>query len=129
MRPEYLDAVNAARGGWLLWWQLLVPAALIWVGIFRFRRPNPRQAMFIASCIICWKLMVLHSNSIQDSKKSHAQTDAEWVDVAQDTWNLMAPGSSVIWSVVYCGLLYGAMNATRATLDWRQELRVAAHAA
>jgi hypothetical protein len=129
MRLEYIEAVDAVRWGWLGWFQLAAPAVLIWLLVFRYTWKPFRVALVVASCVLSSKLMVLHSNSIQHAKKIHASTDVEWRDVARDTWNTMAPGTSIIWSIIYCGLLYGAANATRAVVDWRRELRVANHAA
>lgn len=102
LRPEYLDAVEAARwNGWLI---PLFVAAPITIAICFVKRLHPGWLVgaALAAMFATWVSLILYSEHIWETMGAHAVTDAEWDQVTADTGRLFGPILvGIPFSVVY----------------------------
>ena len=91
LRPEYIDAVNAAVWNhWFLLAILIPPFLLLPPTWLRFHSATI-FVVFLASVVLCWLCFGMGVQHIWDIKELNAQTTAERADVTADTAKLFAP--------------------------------------
>ena len=108
IRPEYVEALNAAR--WNYWWYvaaaipalLLVPAALT-------RKLG--CLAFPAAYFLSWLALNFAVQHYWAAKEANAVTDAEWADVTADTAQLYAGVTTIPYAFVYVSIV-GALIYT-----------------
>ncbi len=126
MRPEYIEAVNAAQRGWSYWLIWTLPAALIWLSALAWllpQRVEHRLALgkysvpvlvnvtCIIAMLICWMLIVFHVNHVQWVKHRLAEMPEEWVEYSADTPVTFAPITGAFYAFGYCILQAVPANA------------------
>jgi hypothetical protein len=90
-RPEYLDAVAAARwNGWLLPLFLAAPTILVVCFATRMKR-RPIAVGLLASMFATWLSLFLYSERIWETMGNYAVTDAERREFTADTGRLFGP--------------------------------------
>ena len=114
-RPEYLDAVAAAR--WNLW---LIPVFLS--APFFLLRPVLRRwhwaiiiGLALASAVATWFSLFAYSETIWKTMETHARTNAEMKDVASDTGRVFGPFLlGIPFALFYSAVWVGLSLAVRA---------------
>lgn len=117
MRPEYIEAVEAARWGWSYWLMTIVPPAMIWlsavvwflpqhmecgVGLGKFSVPFIISATFVHALVLSWALILFWVNYVEWVKGRLAQTPDEWMDWSADTHVVFAPVTAVFYAIYAC---------------------------
>ncbi len=106
IRPEYLEAVSAARwNGWLGPLFASAPTILAICIIKRWHCAWLVAAVPIAM-FITWVSLILYADHIWEAMRAHAVTKAEWREVTSDTGRLYGP------------ILVGIPFAVLYTLVW-----------
>jgi hypothetical protein len=112
MRPEYIEAVEAVRGGWAYWLIYILPAFVIWSSmfltmLFRSLRPLRCQILIICGAFIlaCYLYLECHKfyiNRIWDTKEANMQTEEERLDWSGDVGRVFTLAFAPWTSFCYC---------------------------
>jgi hypothetical protein len=108
MPSEYIEAVNAVRGGWAYWIIFILPACLIWLSmlIWPFRPRRFRKTIltltFLLACYIYADRIIYYAERIQDAKEANMKTEAEIQDWSSDTWRVFAKLTALPIAFIYC---------------------------
>lgn len=100
MRPEYLDALDAAR--WNYWFlvMLVVPPLLICAGRLAGKSGC---IVFVAAFVVCWHCFGMWVGYYWDVKLQMAVTPAELHDSTADTAALYGPALvGTPFALIYC---------------------------
>lgn len=104
-RPEYVEALNAARWGWLWYVTLAVPFLLLTPSIVKRKYGS---MPFPAAYFLTWLAFNLHIQNYWAVKKANVGASDEWADV---TARLFASVTTIPYVFVYVSLvgavLYG----------------------
>ena len=110
-RPEYVEALDAARWGWLWYATLAVPFLLL---IPAAVKRKFGCLAFPAAYVLTWLVFNIHVQNYWAAKKANAVTDAEWADVTGDTARVFAGATTIPYVVVYVSIVGAAIYAIAA---------------
>jgi hypothetical protein len=108
MRNEYIEAVNAVRGGWTYWIIFVLPACLIWLTML-LRPFRPHRYLktiltltFLLACYIYADRTIYYVERIQHTKEANMKTEAEIQDWSSDTWRVFAKLTAMPIALFFC---------------------------
>ena len=109
LRPEYLEAVSAAR--WNLWLIPLFLSAplLLMMPVLRRWHWAVIVSLALVGVVATWLSLFAYSETIWRTMETHAETAAEIDEVTSDTARVMGPfllgiPLAVFYSAIWCGL-------------------------
>ena len=114
LRPEYVEALNAAKWGWLWCATLAVPFLLL---IPAAAKRKFGCLAFPTAYFLTWLVFNIHIQNYWAAKKANAVTDAEWADVTADTGRVFAGVTTIPYVLVYVSVvgavIYGIVAMCR----------------
>lgn len=114
-RPEYLEAVAAARWNlWLLPLFLSTPLLLL-LPVLRRRHWAVIAVLAVAGAVATWFSLFAYSETIWKTMEANAQTAAEIEDVTSDTGRVLGPFLlGIPFAFFYAAAWWGIAVAVRA---------------
>ena len=91
IRPEYRDAVEAARSNFWLIPVFLASPILIFTAVLRRWHWVFIVAVVLFAAFVTWVFLFFYSETLWETMEAHAETDAEIKDVASDTGRVLGP--------------------------------------
>ena len=110
-RPEYVDALNAAKWGWLWYATLVVPLVVL---IPAAVKRKFGCLAFPAAYFLTWLVFNIHVQNYWAAKEANAVADAEWADVTADTARVFAGATTIPYVVVYVSAIGAVIYAIAA---------------
>ena len=111
LRPEYLEAVAAARLNLWLIPLLLAAPLLVLMAVLRRWHWAAITGLTLMAAIVTWMSLFGYSETIWKTMEAHAETPAEIKEVTSDTGRALGPfllgiPFAVFYSALWCGIAF-----------------------
>ena len=127
IRPEYRDAVEAARSNFWLIPVFLAAPILIFTAVLRRWHWVFIVGVILFAAFVTWVFLFFYSETLWETMEAHAETDAEIEDVASDTGRVLGPfllgmPLAVFYSAGWCVIAFVLRAIVRSAQRSRSSL-------
>ena len=112
LRPEYVEATDAARFNFWLWLSIATPWLLV---LASTTKRKTRIYAIIFSYPVCWILFCIAVEHYWNAKLEFAMTDAEMSDATADTGRLFGP---VVVGIPLVAIYVTFVSLLICAVDW-----------